>query len=337
MSDSLLKGLIGLSPAALYLTALLLLDSYKLVSLRAVVMAMAVGGAVLIGCHFLNNALLEWTQLDVRTFSRYAAPVVEEAAKAVYIVALLRAHRLGFSIDAAIVGFAVGTGFGMLENVFYLHQIPGASYLTWVLRGWGTAIMHGSTTAFFAVLVHCPHERSGAIPWRRLVPALAPAVILHAAYNHFFVSPVWTVAGLVVSVPVIALIIFQRCERHLERWLQLGFDTDAELLAAINAGEVTATPVGTYLLALRERFPPTVVADMLCLLRLQAELAIQAKGMLLLRKGGFTVGQPDDAADRIAEIRYLERSVGPTGRMALRPFLRRSQRELWQRHLLQES
>jgi len=334
MIEILLKILFGLLPVLMYLGALVLLDSYKLVTLRAVVTAVAAGCMALLGCRYLNSYLFAATHLDTTVFTLYVAPITEEAVKALYVALLIRGRRVGFIVDAAIIGFAVGAGFGILENVFYLSLIPDAGLFTWVLRGCGTALMHGSTAAVFAILAHRHFDRGGSVSWWQLAPGLAVAVLLHSAYNHFFVSPVLTVVGLVGGVPLITLLVFGHSERALERWLGLGFDSDAEFLAVIDAGEVTGTRVGAYLVSLRERFPPTVVADMLCLVRLQAELAIQAKGLLLMRKEGFDVPTPTDAPQRLAELKYLERSIGPTGRLALRPFLRRGRRESWQQHLL---
>lgn len=334
MIEILLKILFGLLPVLMYLVALVLLDSYKLVTLRAVVTAIGAGCLALIACRYLNSSLHAATHLDTTVFTRYVAPITEEAAKALYVALLIRGRRVGFIVDAAILGFAVGAGFGILENVFYLSLIPDAGLFTWVLRGCGTALMHGSTAAVFAILAHRQFDHDGPVSLWRFAPGLAAAVLLHSAYNHFFVSPVLTVVGLVGGVPLITLLVFQHSERALESWLGVGFDTDAELLATIDAGEVSGTRVGAYLVSLREHFPPAVVADMLCLVRLQAELAVQAKGLLLMRKGGFDVPTPADAPERFVELKYLERSIGPTGRLALRPFLRRGGRESWQQHLL---
>ena len=54
-------------------------------------------------------------------FARYLAPLVEEALKALWIAVLLRRGRVGFLVDAAILGFAVGAGFALVENVEYLR------------------------------------------------------------------------------------------------------------------------------------------------------------------------------------------------------------------------
>jgi hypothetical protein len=75
---------------------------------------------------------------------------------------------------------------------------------------------------------------------------------------------------------------------------------------------------------------------MMCLLRLRGELAIRAKGILLMREAGFAAA-PDPAVKvKFAELRYLEKSIGRTGLLALRPFLHTSTRDLWQLNMLTE-
>jgi RsiW-degrading membrane proteinase PrsW (M82 family) len=68
-------------------------------------------------------------------YSRYVAPVVEELLKGVVIVALIHAHRIGFLVDAAIFGFAVGTGFALVENTYFLKIVEDAGIGTWIVRG----------------------------------------------------------------------------------------------------------------------------------------------------------------------------------------------------------
>ena len=94
------RPLLGLAPVLCFLGALVLLDSYKLVKLRWVVMAV-VGGMAIAGiAYFVNGALLE--HFEFAFYTRYVSPFVEEGLKALVIVALIRAHRIGFLVDAAI-------------------------------------------------------------------------------------------------------------------------------------------------------------------------------------------------------------------------------------------
>jgi RsiW-degrading membrane proteinase PrsW (M82 family) len=326
----------GLLPVALYLMALVVMDSYKLVKVQAVLLAVAAGFVALLICNYLNPWLMNLTGTDPKFFSRYLAPLTEETFKAAYLVFLFRRKRIGFLVDAAIFGFAIGAGFGILENIFYLSLIPDAQLFTWVLRGCGTALMHGSTTAVFAVILQAHRESGTGSRILQLLWALSVAMVLHSLYNHFLVSPVLTALGLVLGVPMITFAIYQRSEKALEKWLGVGFDADSEMLAIIAAGKVSDTRVGVYLMSLRDRFAPEVVADMICLLRIQVELAIEAKGILMLRKEGYDIEPGPDLQMKIEELQYLEKSIGATGRLAVLPLRQGDGKEPWQKHLLKQ-
>jgi hypothetical protein len=73
---------------------------------------------------------------------------------------------------------------------------------------------------------------------------------------------------------------------------------------------------------------------MLCLLRVQSELAIKAKGMLLMKEAGFAVPPDPEAVAQVEELRFLEKSIGRTGLLALRPFLTTRGQDLWQVNFL---
>ncbi len=93
--------------------------------------------------------------------------------------------------------------------------------------------------------------------------------------------------------------------------------------------------MGRYLLSLRSRFEGPVVADMMCLLRVHLELSIRAKGVLMAREAGLPIEVGEDVRANLNELRYLERSIGPTGRLALQPMLQTSSRHLWQIYMLE--
>ena len=52
------------------------------------------------------------------------SPWLEESLKAALIVYLIRTRRVGMLVDASIYGFAVGTGFALFENFYYLATRP---------------------------------------------------------------------------------------------------------------------------------------------------------------------------------------------------------------------
>ena len=107
------------------------------------------------------------------------------------------------------------------------------------------------------------------------------------------------------------------------------------MLALIHSGRLSDSPVGRYLHALKRKFRGPVVADVLCYLRLYTELALRAKGMLMMRANGFEAAIDDESKAKFDEMRYLESSIGRTGLRALRPLLHMSHKELWQLYMLE--
>jgi hypothetical protein len=103
-----------------------------------------------------------------------------------------------------------------------------------------------------------------------------------------------------------------------------------EMLESILDGAVAETPVGRYLETLRSRLDPMVVADLFCLLSIHLELSLRAKGMLIVRAAGVEVPVDDSVRENLAEMKHLERTVGPTGCLAILPLRQRSRRDLWQ-------
>ena len=96
------------------------------------------------------------------------------------------------------------------------------------------------------------------------------------------------------------------------------FSQDAED-HAVGSEHFAVTHFGRYLQQLRERTPGPIVADMFCLLRLELELAVQAKALLIAREAGVDVPVDDDLEAILAERRYLHRSIGRIGLLALKP------------------
>ena len=329
-----IKALVGLLPVLAFLGFLLYLDSYKLLRLKTLVAVIAAGGAVALLALGLNGALLDTTGLDFAIYTRYVAPLVEEALKALVVVYLFRTHRIGFLVDAAILGFAVGAGFAMMENFFVLQAHGDARMVVWFVRGFGTAIMHGGVTAIFALVSQALTERQMRINPLRYLPGLALAAVLHSVFNHFLVTPVLQTLGTAILLPPALALVFERSARALHDWLELDFDADARLIRMITSGEFSDSKIGHFLADLKAKFDGPVVADMLCYLRVYTELAIRAKAALIARENGLDLPVGERTRARFDELRYLERSIGRTGRLAMRPFLQLERKDLWQLHVL---
>jgi RsiW-degrading membrane proteinase PrsW (M82 family) len=332
--DLLVHALVGLLPVCCFLAALVFLDSFKLVRMRWVLGTIGLGCIAGLLSYPLNVGVSELFDLEFVTLTRYVAPVIEEALKGLVILLLIRRNRIGFPVDAAIFGFGVGAGFAIFENLYYLQAMPDLKFGTWIVRGFGTALMHGGATAILAVVTHTLMAQYPSKGASLLLPGFLVAVIAHSVYNHFFLMPIINTLIVFGSLPILFAVVFQHSEKSVRDWLGVGFDADAEIIELINSGNFTTSKVGAYLHSLTEKFEGPVVVDMLCYLRLHKELAMRAKGLVMMREQGFMDKPGEETRAKLEELKYLESSIGPTGMLAMNPFLRLSQKDLWQIYML---
>ena len=141
------------------------------------------------------------------------------------------------------------------------------------------------------------------------MPGALAAVALHGLYNQFVFPPVVATLLLLIVLPPVLLGVFTRSERATREWMGDGLDLDVELLRLVLSEDFGQTRLGRYLTELRARFPGPVVADMFCLMRLELELGIRAKGMLMAREAVLECARRD--------LRELSKSdshtaIGPT-------------------------
>lgn len=329
--------LISLMPVIFFLAGLVLIDSYKLVRLKAVLFALGAGFLAATASYFLNGWLLQSSGLVDSDYSKYVSPFTEEGLKCIWVMYLIYSDRIGFTVDAAILGFGIGAGFAVVENLYFLSALD-ASTLTWIIRGFGTAIMHGVTTTVFAIILKSLKQRENRGRWTASIIAFAMACILHSAYNHaiYEIPPLILAASLIVIAPVLISLVFAQSEKQTRTWLGSGFDTDQELMKLFVSGELSKSRIGEYLTSLKGHFEGTIVADMLCLVRIRVELSIRAKGLLMMREAGFEPKPDEVVRAKFEELAYLEKTIGKTGLLAIEPILKWSSQDLWQLNMLAE-
>jgi len=332
--DETLRVALALLPVLMFLAALRVLDSYKLVSPRTVGTALAAGAVAAVICYGINTVILRQLHANQDAYIHFGSPVVEELAKGAFWVFLIATARVAFMVDSAICGFAIGAGFALVENVAYLEALHGRGFGVWLMRGFGTAVMHGGVAAIGAIISVYLSESWQWRGARQFAPGLVVAMMLHSLFNQDLLSPAASTAVTVAGLPLIFMVVFYFSERSLHRWLGGKLDQDIDMIAMIASGEFKQTPQGAYLMSLKDAFPPEVRGDMLTFLHLTLELSARAKGDLMRREAGLEVPPDPALGSYFKELRYLEKSIGPTGMLAVRPLLSETPRDLWEMYHL---
>jgi len=333
----LIKTAVSILPVFAFLVVLIVLDSYKLAHPRSIVLALFFGSwAALFGL-FTNNYIFGLLKIEALLYTRYVSPVIEEFLKTLLLFYFFYSKKIGFLVDGAIFGFAVGAGFAFVENLYYLQAIESQNILLWIIRGFGTAVMHGGTTAIFVIIVKTLLDRTASYKFYYYLYGLFTAVIIHSFFNHFILPAIVITLMQLIILPSIFMLIYNKSEYILREWLEIGLDVDAWMLEQIKSGQFSRTKQGIYLNTLKDKFSGAVIADMLCYLRLHLELAIRAKGLLLMKDAGFSIEDDPEINEKITEIDYLEQNIGKTGKLALAPFMHSSVQELWQLEIVRKN
>lgn len=323
----LLQAPIALAPTLAFLFVLDRLDSFRLVSLRAALITLLAGGGLAVLSYWVNALVMDALAADMTAYTRYGAPIVEEALKAGAMIYMFARARVGFLIDAAIMGFAVGTGFALVENLYFLYAFPEANLGVWIVRGFGTAMMHGGATAIFGVLAQSWTERHTKFEPALYLPGFAAAVVLHALFNHVLDTPMVATAAMLLLVPATLFLVFAKSEHRIHNWL-LKDHADHERLLATMSIEFAHSQAGRFVSEIADKFKGAHAADIYAYMRLHAELVLRAEDMLLAREAGTNVPATDDDRKGFERLHALERKIGKTALLALWPHLHYSRQEL---------
>lgn len=331
-----MKGMVSLAPVITFLLVLLHLDSHRLIGHHRIAQVFGLGTLLAICSYFVNGAIMDVAQLDFTTYSRNLAPLVEELLKALVVVWLFRTERVGFQVDAAIMGFAVGAGFSLVENIFYLYHQSEAHYAIWVVRGFGTAIMHGGCTAIFAVLGQIMTERHLKMNPLWYLPGLLAAALFHAVFNYFPVSPILSTVMTLMIIPTLLFLLFEKNEVTIHNFLELDFELHRKLLQQLEGGEASGCETGRFLQDLEKHLQTEAATAMRSYIQLHTELVLSAEGLLLAREQGLDVVVEDTTRHKIIEMHVLERRIGKTGMHTLSPHLKLSKHEFWVIHMFED-
>lgn len=323
----LLEAPIALLPTLAFLILLDRLDSFRLVSVHAALIALLAGGALAGLAYFVNAAVMDALGIAIGQYTRYGAPVVEEALKAAVMIFLFMRARIGFLIDAAIIGFALGTGFALIENLYFLYTFPDANVGVWIVRGFGTAMMHGGATAIFGILAQSWTERHTKFEAALYLPGFLAAISVHSLFNHMLGAPMIATGVMMLLVPTILFAVFAKSEHRIHDWL-IKDHADHEKLLATMSIEFAHSEAGRFVSEIADKFEGAHAADIYAYMRLHTELVLRAEEFSLAREAGTKPQITIQDRQRFRDLHELERKIGKTALLALWPHLHYSRQEM---------
>ena len=326
---------LALVPVLVLLTIFVSFDAFKLMSLKEILLLLVLGGLAALASYPVSGRLLDALPIGFSNYSRFYAPWIEEAIKGAVVVVLFRLNKIGFKLDAVLTGFAIGAGFSVVENIIYLIRLPDYSAGTWLVRGLGTAVMHGITLAILAASAHefAERETRGAagdfnfnLLW--FVPGYLAAVALHMAFNQLPDRPLIAMLGAAMIAPLVILGMFQFGTAEAQSWLEAERKQHRAQLEALRAGRWPDG--GSRVAALADRCNADTARRIRRYWEVQAYLVTEAEETLIEEATGDVEYDAAGISAAFQELDELNRALGPSTSAQLRRILPFSRNDLWE-------
>jgi RsiW-degrading membrane proteinase PrsW (M82 family) len=337
LAAELLHWGVALVPVLVMLAVFVALDAFKLMSLREILLLLLLGALGAVAAYPVSGRLLDTLPIGFSLYSRFVAPWIEEAIKAALIIVLFRSNRIGYKLDAVISGFAIGAGFSVVENIIYLTIFPDYGTGTWLVRGFGTAVMHGTTLALLAAIAHELAEREtreAAAEYdfrlRWFVPGYLVAVALHTAFNQFPERPLVAMIGAILFAPVALIGVLSFGTAEAQRWLAAECAEHKAQLEALRAGRWPDGRAGERIAALAARLGPDGAQRVRRYWELHTWLVAEAEETMMEEAAGDAEFDAGEVRSALAELEGLRKALGPSTFAALQALLPFSRNDQWE-------
>ena len=324
----------ALLPVVIYIFVVYQIDNFSLISVKRLLLLILCGMLTALACF----ALFQLTGTIIpQSLSDSVNPIIEEMVKGIPLLWLAARKKIVFFIDSVICGAAVGGGFSILENIFYLLLGDQMGIGTVLFRGLEVALVHMGCSALVAaglmlIVRMIEYSRSRSVVKKSDIAMsvflLSEAPVLHLFHNTFhfvplvqFVFVIGTLGGLLVWT------YFYDVEM-IHSWIDTGLDKQLDLLASIKTGRLDDTPTGKFLESVKDAFPPKDFFDIICYVQLHVELSVASRSRVMLRETGLEDNLPlsdamkEQIISQYIEYKTLEKRLGNAARMTIAPIVK---------------
>ena len=324
----------ALLPVVIYIFVVYKIDNFSLISIKNLFLQVLFGmvaALVCFGLFQLTGLILSENQSD------FFNPVLEEIIKAIPLLWFATRKKIVFFIDSVICGAAVGGGFSILENIFYLLLGNEMGIGTVLFRGLEVALIHMGCSAIIAAGLmlgirlilrsrsRLPIKNSDAL---MVISLLVVAPVLHVCHNTFHFNPLVQFIFVIGTMGGLLVWTYFYDVEMIHRWLDTGLDKQLSLLDSIKKGHLSDTPTGHFLQSVKDAFPPEDFFDMICFVQLHVRLSVASRSRVMLWESGLERDLPltDEMKELIlsqyTEYRLLEKRLGNTARMTIAPIVK---------------
>ena len=182
---------------------------------RLPILFMLIGIFVAVFASELNGLMEKMLPMDLYRITVEVTPITEELVKALpilyYAVVISDKRERLFTASMAL-----GIGFALLENAYYLLNRPDFSMLSAVIRAFGAGLMHGMCTLLVGVGISFVKKKSKLFAVGTF-GLLSTAIVYHGVYNILIQSEYSIVGALLPIATYIPFFIWRLCIKRRAR------------------------------------------------------------------------------------------------------------------------
>jgi RsiW-degrading membrane proteinase PrsW (M82 family) len=275
-------------------------------------------GGLMVGVAFILNTDLYERIGDFDTMVRFVAPIVEEILKAAILVYLVRRENFTYFVDGAIYGFAVGIGFAVFENYFYLSQNEAEALSIAIGRVISTNLMHATASAVVGSALGFSRFNRFRSRTIFLIAGLVTAIAFHMGFNNITQSDVgsgWLLAyaaGIGFGGTGFIILVIRRGLREQRVWIQDSFEKIDKRVVTRNEASVVdhLADVHQLLEPLEEIYGAETAEKIEKFLVLQAQMGIKLKTIEKLNDEKMRTAVEREVEKMQLEMESLRKQIG---------------------------
>jgi RsiW-degrading membrane proteinase PrsW (M82 family) len=163
----------------------------------------------------INSSLRSLLPLSHYELTIIVTPMTEEVLKALPILfyALVISDKAETLFTASM---AVGIGFAVLENIYYLFHVETWNILDAMLRAFGAGLMHGMCTLLVGAGITFVKKKRKLF-WVGTFALLSTAIIYHGIYNMLVQSHYVVIGHLLPISTYIPFLIWRLKKKHFKK------------------------------------------------------------------------------------------------------------------------
>ena len=308
-------------------------DFYGTGAFSYVILCFVWGGVAFAFAYLINSYLISNGIIERLTVIRVVAPIEEEILKGLILIYLIRRPQFTYFVDGAIYGFAVGIGFAIFENYYYIWGDLGALSIA-IQRVISVNLVHATGSAIIGIafgLARFSRLRGRIV---QVLTGLALAAALHAVFNNL----VTTVSrGLdIVFAVIIGFIGLSTIWATIKRGLaeeKAWIEETLGMADRVTPGEAEVvhriTKVDEILEPLAMRFGKEKASQIEKFIKIQAKLGILRKTLEKLQDENLLEDARKEMALLRQEMDAVRKSVGTYTMMYLRGIFMEEDSQLW--------